>query len=140
MTTAVVRSARRRIRHAPCTFIQYIDKEYDVRAVAVGSRIFAVRIDSQASPLESARMDWRDYDDAHVRWERMDLPKALERSMLRLMKTLDLKWGVFDLVKGKDGAFYFLEVNRPGSCSELQALVGLDINQEIVSYLRRLLS
>jgi len=114
-----------------------IDKEYDVRAVVVGDRVFAVRIDSQASPLEEARLDWRLYDNAHVRWERMDLPNNVKGSMLRLMRMLDLAWGTFDFIKGKDGVLYFLEVNRPGASGWLLPFVGIDVAAEVVTYLKR---
>jgi hypothetical protein len=101
------------VRTSPCAFQQVIAKEFDVRAVVVGSRVFAARIDSQASP--SARLDWRVYDNARVAWSRMRLPREVERSMLRLMNRLDLVWASFDLVKSVDGPYYFLEVNRPGA-------------------------
>jgi len=57
--------------------------------------------------------------------------------MLRLMKRLDLRWGSFDLIRGTDDTFYFLEVNRPGAFGWLDPLVGLNIATEITSYLER---
>lgn len=139
VTSADVRGCAERLRLSPCSFIEYIEKDYDVRAVVVGDKVFAVRIDSQASPSERARVDWRASDNAHVRWERMKLPKALEAAMLRLMRRLDLRWGSFDFAKGRDGVFYFLEVNRPGSTEWLEPLVGLNVSREIVGYLQRVL-
>lgn len=123
------------VRHSPCAFQQYVTKEYDVRAVVIGPRVFAVRIDSQASVR--TRLDWRLYDNSRVRWERMRLPAAVERSMRRLMRTLDLAWASFDLVKARDGGFYFLEVNRPGASYWLGPFVGLDVPDEIGRELAR---
>jgi hypothetical protein len=137
VTVEEVRSAARRLRRSPCTFTKYIEKDYEVRAVVVGDRVFAVKIDSQASPLPAARLDWRVHDNANVRWQRMTLPRAVERSMFRLMKSLDLKWGSFDLIRGQDGRFYFLEVNRPGVTFWLLPFVGLDVAREIAGYLKR---
>jgi hypothetical protein len=139
VTTKQLRTSLNRLRLAPCNFTKYIEKEYEIRAVVIGEKVLAVRINSQASPLEGARRDWRYYDNAHVRWERMTLPKEIERSMLKLMKTLDLKWGSFDLIKSRDGVFYFLEVNRPGNSSWLLPFVGLDVIAEIIRYLKRVL-
>ncbi len=122
------------VRHSPCAFQRYIEKEFDVRAVVVGEQIFATRIDSQASP--DAKLDWRVYDNARVRWERLRLPREVERSMLRLMRKLDLQWASFDLVKSIEGPYYFLEVNRPGASYWLKPFVGIDVPAEIGRYLR----
>ena len=135
VTSAEIEKQRERFKLSPCTLMKYIDKAYDIRAVVVGDRIFAVRIDSQASPSEEARVDWRNYDFKHQKYELITLPKALQKSMLRLMKRLDLRWGSFDFVMGKDKKLYFLEVNRPGACQWLKPLVGLDVAAEVVKYL-----
>ena len=129
--------ALKKLSSSPCVFQQYIKKEYEIRAVVVGDKIFACQIDSQASEL--AKIDWRCYDNAHVRWDRMELPKSVQRVMLSLMKKLDLKWGSFDMIKSPDGNYYFLEVNRPGASYWLLPFVGLDVAWEITSYLKRVL-
>ena len=123
----------RTLANSPCVFQRYVDKEYDVRAVVIGRRVFACRIDSQASP--AARIDWRVYDNARVRWDRMRLPRRVERALLALATRLGLTWASFDLVKGRDGSFYFLEVNRPGLSYWLKPFVGLDVPREIVQFL-----
>lgn len=128
----------RRLANSPCVFQRYVEKEYDVRAVAIGGRVFACRIDSQAS--RAARVDWRVFDNENVRWDRMRLPRRIERALLLLMKKLGIAWGSFDLVKGKDGSFYFLEVNRPGLTYWLLPFVGLDVPREIALYLKKKLS
>ena len=55
--------------------------------------------------------------------------------MRRLMRRLDLAWASFDLIKGRDGAFYFLEVNRPGASYWLKPFVNLNVADEIGRYL-----
>ena len=131
---ATVRQLRR-LRNSPCVFQRYVEKEYDVRAVAIGGRVFACRIDSQAS--RAAWVDWRIYDNKNVRWDRMRLPRRVERALLLLMRKLGIAWGSFDLVKGRDGSFYFLEVNRPGVTYWLLPFVGLDVPREIALYLKK---
>jgi hypothetical protein len=135
--TATARQLRS-LENAPCVFQRYVEKEYDVRAVAIGGRIFACRIDSQAS--RTASVDWRISDDRNVRWDRMRLPRPVERALLRLMRKLGLAWGSFDLVKGRDGSFYFLELNRPGVTYWLLPFVGLDVPREIARYLKKKLT
>jgi hypothetical protein len=123
---------------SPVMLQRCIDKEFEVRAVVIGDRVFACRIDSQAS--DAAKLDWRVYDNARVRWDRMKLPKAVQKSMLKLMKRLDILWGSFDLIKGADGKFWFLEVNRPGASYWLKPFVGLDVPVEIARFLGRRLT
>lgn len=125
------------LKRSPCVFQRFIDKQYDVRAVVLGDEVFACRIDSQASEL--AKIDWRVHDDARVKWELFRLPRAVERSMCKLLKELDLLWGSFDLVKGKDEELYFLEVNRPGACYWLRSFVGLDMAEKIVRFIQPML-
>jgi hypothetical protein len=123
-----------RLRNSPCVFQRYVEKEYDVRAVGIGSRVFACRVDSQAS--EAARVDWRVYDNRNVRWDRMRLPRQVERRLLLLMRRIGIAWGSFDLVKGKDGFFYFLEANRPGATYWLLPFVGLDAPRELARFVK----
>lgn len=123
---------------SPCVFQQYIDKAFDVRAVVIGRRVFACRIDSQASP--AARVDWRVYDNARVRWDRMRLPRQVERALVALTARLGLTWASCDLVKARTGAFHFLEVNRPGLTYWLKPFVGLDVPHELVRFVAARLS
>lgn len=127
----------RRLVHSPCVFQRYVDKVCDVRAVVIGGRVFACRIHSQDS--EAARVDWRVYDNARVRWERMRLPRPLERALLALAARLGLRWASCDLALGHDGRYYFLEINRPGVTYWLAPFVGLDVPRELVRFLVRAL-
>ena len=126
------------LRMSPCMFQRYVEKEFEVRAVLLGDQVFACRIDSQAS--DKASVDWRVYDNARVRWERMDLPEGVRDALLRIATRLDLAFGSFDLIRAKDGKYYFLEVNRPGATYWLLPFVGLDISKEIVAHIARFLS
>lgn len=123
------------VRGAPCVFQRYVEKEFEVRAVLVGDQVFACRIDSQAS--ERAAVDWRVYDNARVRWDRMTLPEYVQSALLKIGKALDLTLGSFDLIKSTDGRYYFLEVNRPGATYWLLPFVGLDVAKETVAYVAR---
>lgn len=123
------------LRMSPCVFQRYVEKDFEVRAVLLGEQVFACRIDSQASA--KASIDWRVYDNAHVRWERMDLPEGVRAALLRIAERLDLAFGSFDLIKAKDGNYYFLEVNRPGATYWLLPFVGLDISKEIAAHIAR---
>lgn len=120
---------------APCVFQRYVEKAFEFRVVLVGEELFAVRIDSQAS--EAASIDWRVYDNARVRWDRIDLPSEVGGALRRIAKRLDLAFGSFDLMQGRDGKCYFIELNRPGATYWLLPFVGLDISKEVAAYIAR---
>ncbi|MFO0665747.1 MAG: hypothetical protein U0174_17460 [Polyangiaceae bacterium] len=127
----------RGLQQSPTVLQQSIDKAYDIRAVFVGDTVLAARIDSQASP--SARLDWRVYDDARVKWERTNLPPATKRGAFRLLRALDLTWASIDFAVDRDEKHYFLEANRPGACFWLLPYAGLDVAAQIAAYLKRVL-
>lgn len=127
-----------RVRPSPCIFQHYVEKAFEVRAVRVGRRVFACKIDSQASP--QAAVDWRVYDNANVAWSRIELPRPLVNKLLRFADALDLSYCSFDLIRGTDGLWYFLEANRPGATYWLLPFVGLDIPKELVLLIERRLS
>jgi len=128
-------SSLRRLPASPCVFQRFIDKVCDVRAVVIGGRVFACRIDSQASP--AARLDWRVYDNARVRWDRVRLPAPVARALVVLTRRLGLTWASCDLVEGRDGRWYFLEINRPGMTYWLRPFVGIDVPRQLVRHLTR---
>lgn len=118
---------------APCIFQQYVEKEYEIRAVVVGEKVFACRINSQDSAR--TRLDWRG-GEALVKWDRIELPKTLQRRLVALVRRLGLTFSSIDLVKSTDGRHYFLEANRPGACYWLKPYAGLDIAKEMVKFAR----
>ena len=115
---------------APCVFQQYLDKAYDVRAYLIGNRVFPVRIHSQSS--EYTRVDWRDHDLKHVRWEPFTFKKTFEKKVIQLAERLQLRWSAIDFLELKSGEFVFLEANRPGAVGQLKHLVGVNVPGEIV--------
>lgn len=120
---------------SPVVLQAYVPKAFAVRAVLVGDKVFATKIDSRASPL--AQSDWRVHDDKHVKWERMRLPKHVQEAPLRFAKRVDLLQASFDLICAPSGDWYFLEANRPGLTHWLKAYVGLDVGKELALYARR---
>lgn len=122
-----------RLPHSPCVFQRYVNKECDVRAVLVGRRVLACRIDSQAS--ERTAMDWRLYDWERVAFEKTTLPPTVSGGLRRLAGRLGLGLASFDLAKGRDGKHYFLEANRPGVYLWLKEFAGIDVCREIARLL-----
>jgi len=123
------------LEQAPCTFQKYIEKEYELRIVYFGGKVYVCKVHSQDSKIPEARFDWRCYDNPSVKWELSFIPKDFERKIKKLMKELDLEWGSLDFVKAKDGKYYFLEVNRPGCHYWLELFVGLDMGRIMADHL-----
>jgi Biotin-lipoyl like len=119
---------------SPCSFQQYVDKQYELRVVVLFNKIFPCKIYSQDSPLTKG--DWRVHDDAKVKWELLDeFPADIYDKIMALTKALNLNWCSIDMIYGVDNQYYFLEANRPGAHYWLDPFVGLDISAKIVEAL-----
>ncbi|ONM49705.1 hypothetical protein [Nocardia donostiensis] len=110
------------IRASPTTFQDYIDADCDLRVVWVDGVEWVVRIDSQAGV---GRVDSR--LDTSVDFTPAHLPASVSKSLATLMGALGLSFGVLDLRLGRDGEYYFLEVNPQGQFAYLEIKTGLPI-------------
>lgn len=122
------------IRRCPIFCQEYVDKRYEHRVMAIGSRILACRIDSQASPL--TRIDWRHYDLDNVEHVQVELPGPVQAKLLRFMSEVGLRFGAIDLIETPDGDFVFLEVNPSGQWGWIADLAGLPIPAAVADMLR----
>ena len=94
-------------------FQEYIEKDLEVRVFFIDNEFYSMAIFSQSN--SKTQVDFRNYDSE--RWNRMvpyKLPDKIENEISSLMSMLNLKHGSIDLIKTKDGDFYFLEVNPVG--------------------------
>jgi len=117
----------------PGIFQPYIEKEYEVRVTVVGNKLFATRIDSQAS-LRST-VDWRRYDFDKVRHETVSLPEEESVRCINLVERLNLQFGAIDMIVTPKGEHYFLEINANGQWAWIQVLTGQNIAGAIASLL-----
>jgi len=111
----------------------YVDKAYELRITVVDSRIFACRIDSQASDL--TRVDWRHYDLDNVAHSAIGLYPTLERRIHRLMRHADLRFACMDFIVEPNGTHRFVELNPSGQFGWVEGLTGLAITDAIVDWL-----
>jgi hypothetical protein len=117
------------VADAPVIFQAYVDKLYELRVIVLEDEVFAVKIDSQASPKE--RFDWRVYDLEHVSFHRYRLPAELSRRIGRFVKHLGLRFASADLIRARDGRYVLLEVNRPGAWGFFDCIAGLGVTARI---------
>jgi MvdD family ATP-grasp ribosomal peptide maturase len=118
----------------PMTFQEQLPKALEMRTTVVGDRVFTASIDSQVSPL--AQHDWRKDGAALLKnWERFELPRSLEKKILRLMDYFGLNYGALDFILTPDGRYVFLEVNPAGEFFWLEDHPGLPISPAIADVL-----
>ncbi|MGV9773107.1 MvdC/MvdD family ATP grasp protein [Streptosporangium sp. NPDC003464] len=126
-------SGRHRLRHAPAMLQPNVAKAYELRVTVVGERVYAARIDSQASRLTS--LDWRHYDDPKVGYSAYDLPPDVADRCVRLVAGLGLTFGALDFIVTPDGRYVFLEINVNGQWAFVELLSGLPISDGIADWL-----
>lgn len=116
---------------APHFFQERIDKRYDIRVTAIGRKLFAVKIDSQAG---QGVTDWR--TDYSVAIEKTELRDEVERACVRLISALGLNYGAIDLCLDRDGRHVFFEVNSAGQYLWMeQRIEGLPLSLELARLL-----
>ncbi|MFI9331425.1 ATP-grasp ribosomal peptide maturase [Kitasatospora sp. NPDC052868] len=90
----------------PHLFQAKVEKAFDVRVTAVGTRLFAVRIDSPD-------LDWRQRQSL-MECIPIDVPARVARSVSAYLTTCRLVFGAFDFAVTTAGDWYFLECNPNG--------------------------
>jgi len=106
----------------PMIFQEHIAKEYDIRVTIVGGEVFATAIDSQNH--DETKVDWRlsDYYKIPLKQYKISLPECINKFCLDITKRFKLKYSAIDLVLGKDGFYYFLELNPNGQWAWIEQL------------------
>ena len=99
----------------------------------MGERVFAAEIASQSSAR--TRHDWRHYDVDSTPHTVHQLPPAIERACITLVRSLGLVYGAIDFVLTPDGEYVFLEINPNGQYLWIEHLTGLPITAAIVDHL-----
>jgi MvdD family ATP-grasp ribosomal peptide maturase len=122
------------LRLCPMTFQELIPKALELRVTIVGQQIFTASVDSQQ--FENARHDWRRRGLVLLNaWKPYQLPKDVERKLLKLMAYFGLNYGAIDILVTPDGRYVFLEVNSVGEFFWLEQSPGLPISQAIAEIL-----
>ncbi|HCU93946.1 MAG TPA: hypothetical protein DHU96_14970 [Actinobacteria bacterium] len=110
---------------------QITPKLCEARAVVIGSRVHAVRIDAAS---EQARIDWRSDYDA-LTYALIDLPADVASALVELHRRLGLVYGAADLVCDMSGQWVFLETNQRGEWGWLAGEAGLPVASSIADVL-----
>jgi glutathione synthase/RimK-type ligase-like ATP-grasp enzyme len=121
-TTLPVGHSLDSVAAAPSIFQPYVEKAFELRCVVIGERIFAAKIDSQAT--DATRVDWRAGAAKH---EVFALPEQIQASIRRLMVSFGLNFASLDMIVTPDGEFVFLELNPNGQWLWLELELGLPL-------------
>lgn len=125
----------RSIRYAPVILQEYVPKAVELRITVVGTQVFAAEIRSQAS--HRTRHDWRHYDEDRATYTPHELPAAVSRCCIRLLRALDLCFGTIDMVLTPEGEYIFLEINPNGQWIWIEDLTRLPISAALANLLVR---
>jgi hypothetical protein len=107
---------------APNIFQPYIDKEFELRCVVMGDKIFCAKMNSQAS--EITRTDWRAGNPEH---EIFSLPNHVEASIQRLMNSFEINFASMDMIVTPAGDYVFMDLNPNGQWLWLETELGLPL-------------
>lgn len=116
------------IAYCPMIFQPYIDKEYELRIVYVDGCFFTGKINN------SENADWRVSQSGYF-WSAYELPEDIKGHLTSMMKEMGLYIGAIDMIKGRDGKYYFLEVNPQGEWGMLQKELNFPIAESIADNL-----
>ncbi len=116
------------IAYCPMIFQPYIEKSYELRIVYVDGVFFTGKINN------SENADWR-IANSHYSWSAYELPEDICRNLSAMMREMGLCLGAIDMIRGKDGNYYFLEVNPQGEWGMLQKELNFPIAETIADYL-----
>lgn len=97
----------------PSLFQKNIHKEFEIRSFFLNGKFYSCAMFTQENG--KTMVDFRDSDRANpTRIVPYQLDKTLEEKLLILMEAIGLDTGSIDIIKGKDGQYYFLEINPVG--------------------------
>jgi Glutathione synthase/Ribosomal protein S6 modification enzyme (glutaminyl transferase) len=116
------------VEYCPMIFQPYIEKEYELRIVYLDEEFFTGKINN------SENADWR-IAQGNYFWSEYHLPENIKQNLTAMMKEMGLYLGAIDVIKGKDGQYYFLEVNPQGEWGMLQKDLNFPIAQRIADNL-----
>lgn len=118
----------------PTFFQDKIEKEYEIRSFYLNGKTWSTAIMSQSD--QQTETDHRKYnEEVPNRNVPYCLPAELDAKLDKLFNALDVNCGSADFIKGKDGKFYFLEINPLGQFLGLSAICNYSLEKEIALFL-----
>jgi hypothetical protein len=98
------------LTYAPGIYQERVEKEFDVRMVLMGSRVYSFALHNSKKAL-----DWRqDAGQGNVSVEIISTPPEIEKGVLEFAAKARICFGSIDFAVDKAGQWWFLEINEQG--------------------------
>lgn len=116
----------------PMIYQREIFKSFDVRVIVVCDEVFATAIHSQKH--NETEVDWRVWDavDFDLDHEPIRLPDIIADRCRRITRHFGLKYSAIDLAHGRDGNYYFFEMNPNGQWAWIERKTGFRIRDALI--------
>lgn len=100
------------IARCPTIFQERIAKKADIRITVVDDDLQAVEL--TAADNDEPRLDIRRNNMTDVVYRRTVLPRSIESSIRRVLRSYGLRFAAIDMLRDFRGKYYFLEINPNG--------------------------
>jgi glutathione synthase/RimK-type ligase-like ATP-grasp enzyme len=114
------------LKMSPAIYQELIPGNRHLRAQCFGDQVLAAMIECDS-------LDWRPFLDSPA--VPYDLPESTTRALRRILRTLGLKMGVFDLKLDEHDEPVWLEVNPQGQFLFVQGMSGLNLEEAFCHFL-----
>ena len=116
----------------PMMYQREILKTFDVRVIVVRNEVYATAIHSQDH--SETEVDWRVWDayDFDLRHEPITLPETIANGCREITRRFGLKYSAIDLARGRDGHYYFFEMNPNGQWAWIERKTGVPIRDALI--------
>ncbi|MET8983186.1 MvdC/MvdD family ATP grasp protein [Streptomyces sp. NPDC004539] len=122
------------VSQALCQFQRRIVPHYEVRLIAVGTQMFAARIDSP-SGQDGEITDWRAYQlTDRIYYTPIAVPDEIREGVLAYLAAFQLLYGAFDFMVDAEG-WHFLEANPNGQFAFVEHATGQPIARAVADLL-----
>lgn len=119
----------------PTLLQEGILKDYEIRVFYLNGHCWSMAIFSQND--ERTKTDFRMYNlSTPNRFVPYHLPSAITQKICDVMNQLNLKSGSLDFIRGKNGKYYFLEVNVVGQLGMISKNCNYPLEKELALFLK----
>lgn len=123
-------------RFSPSLVQEKIEKDIEIRTFVLDEKFYSMAIFSQNNKKTS--VDFRRYDSKKPnRTIPFILPEELEVKIKELLKVIGLNTCSLDIIKGKNGKYYFLEINPVGQFGMVSKPCNYNIEKRIFKHLTK---
>ncbi|MEK6783557.1 MAG: grasp-with-spasm system ATP-grasp peptide maturase [Bacteroidota bacterium] len=118
----------------PSLFQNFIDKQYEIRTFYLSGDFYSMAIFSQENI--GTKLDFRRYALENPNKEvPYNLPIGIKDKLHKLMLSIDLNCGSIDLIRCKNGDYFFLEVNPLGQFGMVSIPCNYFIEESLAKFL-----